>query len=143
MRFYLFDKITEIKYEEYAKGVKCVSLSDDILNEHFPYNPLFPGTMTIESLAQLSGIHFNLSFINKGIDKIFPILIKVDKMKFTGLIKPGDRMDLYAEIESFEAEFGRANVHAMVDDKKVASGKIMFAFHKLEDKRLIEIRNDH
>ena len=56
MRFYLVDKVTEMCPGKYVEGYKCVSLSDDIFNEHFPGYPIFPGTLIIEGMAQLSGL---------------------------------------------------------------------------------------
>ena len=53
MRFYQVDKVTEICPGRYVEGVKCVSLDNDIFDEHFPGCPIFPGTLIIEGMAQL------------------------------------------------------------------------------------------
>ena len=55
MRYYLVDRILEMEPGVRAVGVKCITLSDDLLNEHFPGNPVFPGVLLLEGLAQTAG----------------------------------------------------------------------------------------
>ncbi|MEO7093710.1 MAG: 3-hydroxyacyl-[acyl-carrier-protein] dehydratase FabZ, partial [Polyangiales bacterium] len=53
MRYILLDRITTLEPPELARGVKCVSLSDDLFADHFPGHPVMPGAMILEALAQL------------------------------------------------------------------------------------------
>ena len=56
MRYILLDRITTLQPPELARGVKCVSLSDDCMADHFPGHPIMPGALILESLAQLAGV---------------------------------------------------------------------------------------
>jgi len=132
MRYLLLDCITEIKYGSYAKGIKCVTLSEDYLEQHFPLYPVYPGALTIESLAQLSGWLINLSLRQNNRPHFFALLTKVDRMKFTHIVTPGDRLELYSTLEGIQETGAYVNVEAKVGDKVSASGSLMFFLTKLE-----------
>ena len=51
MRFFLLDKITEYEPKKSAKGLKCITLSDPVLHDHFPGLPLLPGALIMEGVA--------------------------------------------------------------------------------------------
>ena len=55
MRYFLLDKITAFEPGKRACGIKCVTLTDDILHDHFPDQPLLPGALLLESMSQLGG----------------------------------------------------------------------------------------
>src|SRR5262249_56251763 len=55
MRYFLVDKVTELVPGERIRGVKCVSLSDEVLHDHFPDFPVMPGALIVEAGAQLAG----------------------------------------------------------------------------------------
>ena len=92
MRFHLIDRIDEIKYGEYITAVKCVSLADDVFNEHFPGYPVFPGTLIIEGLAQLGGSFFELMMDKERLPVKSCVLSIVNKMKFRKPVQPGDKL---------------------------------------------------
>ena len=141
MRYLLLDRITDIKYDSYANGVKCVSLSEDFLEYHFPMNPIFPGALTIESLAQLCGwlIHFSLHEKNKY--NHFAILTKVERMKFNHIVTPGDRLELYAELDGIQENCAFCHVKAKSGDTVTASGKLMFVITTINEKESAYLRD--
>ena len=55
MRYYLIDKVTELSVGRRARGVKCATLTDEILHDHFPDFPMLPGALIVEAAAQLAG----------------------------------------------------------------------------------------
>src|SRR6266478_6488900 len=55
MRYFLLDKVTSFEAGKRASGVKCVTLTEDILHDHFPDYPLLPGALLLESMSQLGG----------------------------------------------------------------------------------------
>ena len=59
----LVDRVTEMKVGESIKGYKNITVNEDIFNGHFPGEPIFPGVLILEAMAQLSGV---LAFETKG-----------------------------------------------------------------------------
>lgn len=144
MRFYLLDKINELVPEVKATGVKCVSLSDDIFNEHFPLYPIFPGTLIIEGLAQLSGILLSHSLIEGGYPYKLTALTLVKDFKFRASIHPGDRLIYTSQIKYFyPQEYAALQVKAERDGKLCAKGELLFGFLDFPDSAIeIEIRKN-
>src|SRR5690242_1268310 len=56
VRYVLLDRITTLEPPELARGIKCVSLADDVFVDHFPGHPVMPGVLVVEALAQLAGV---------------------------------------------------------------------------------------
>lgn len=100
MRYLLIDHITEWKVGETIKGVKNVAMSEDFLEFHFPKNPIMPGVMLLEALAQLAGwLQAASSDFSEWI-----LIRKVRKSNFYGFAFPGDQVELQVnEISSGEA----------------------------------------
>ncbi|MDR1702732.1 MAG: 3-hydroxyacyl-[acyl-carrier-protein] dehydratase FabZ [Sporomusaceae bacterium] len=142
MRFHLVDRIDEICYGKYITAVKCVSLSDDVFNEHFPGYPVFPGSLIIESLAQLGGAFFELMMKNAGVPVKPAVLSIVNKIKFRRPVVPGDRLVLKAEMLSYREDFGVVEVTAAVDGEECAAGELTFSFLELDNAKLRETRLD-
>ncbi len=136
MRFHLLDRIEEVRYNEYITAVKCVSLSDDVFNEHFPGHPVYPGSLIIEALAQLGGSFFELILKHEGKPPRQSILSIVNRMKFRRPVFPGDRMLLRAEISSWRDEYGVVRVHSEVDGEICAEGEMTFTFMDIRDENL-------
>lgn len=94
------------------------------LADHFPRFPVFPGALTMEALAELSGIA--LSSGEQENSNLIGVLVE-DHMKYRGIIKPEDEIKLEAEIVLFKRGIGRSNVRALKGEKVIASGEIIFA----------------
>ena len=90
MRYLLIDHITEWKSGELIKGVKNVAMSEDFLEFHFPKNPIMPGVMLLEALAQLAGW---LEAASSDFSDWF-LINKVRKSNFYGFALPGDQVEL-------------------------------------------------
>jgi 3-hydroxyacyl-[acyl-carrier-protein] dehydratase len=141
MRFHLVDKVTEICYDKYIVGVKCITLADDVFNEHFPGHPIFPGSLIMEGMAQLAGSFFEINMNEKQLPLKRSVLTIVNHLKFRKPAYPGDRLIYRADIKSFRIdEFGVAKVTATMDGELYAEGELLFTFfnipcEKLEDSR--------
>jgi len=88
--FILVDKILEYKEGDYIKTLKNVSFNEPFFSGHFPDNPLMPGVLIIETVAQSGGL-----FIIKGYDDLVDknaLLVGVNKTKFIKEVRPGDQM---------------------------------------------------
>jgi len=140
MRFYLIDKVTKMHVGQYVEGVKCISMTDDIFNEHFPGYPVFPGTLIIEGLAQMSGLFLEYCIQKQGLKPLRSVLALVQKFKFRGVVTPGDRLEYRAEVKCFyPEEYAVLKVRASKDGKKVAEGELMFTFLDILDEKMKEV----
>jgi len=136
MRYYLIDRIEEIRYGDYLKAVKCITLSDDVFNEHFPGHPIYPGCLILEGMAQAAGSLFELTMMNDNVDVKRCVLSIINRMKFRGAVYPGDRIIITAKILSSRDDSGVASVSADVDGKVCADGEITFTFHDISNEIL-------
>lgn len=115
MRYLMVDHIVEWKSNEQIKGIKNVAMSEDFLEFHFPKNPIMPGVLLLEALAQLTGW---LEAASSDFKNWF-LLNKVYKCNFYGFAFPGDQVKL--EVQSvFESDSNikRYKGMGMVDGKK-------------------------
>lgn len=142
MRFHMLDRIDEICYGEYIIGVKCVTLADDVFNEHFPGYPIFPGSLMQEGLAQLAGCFFELIMEKKQINMKYSVLSIVNKMKFRKSAGPGDKLIYRADIKTMRDDFGVAEVKAQLDGEPIADGELTFSFINVTDNKLMESRKE-
>jgi 3-hydroxyacyl-[acyl-carrier-protein] dehydratase len=141
MRYYLIDKIDEIRYGDHIIAAKCVSLSDDIFNEHFPGYPIYPGSLILEALAQTAGSLFELTMMNSGKEVLRCVLSIITKFKFRNPAYPGDKIILKASCKSVRDDSGIASVSAEIDGVVCAEGELIFTFHRITNKTLEESRN--
>ncbi len=120
--FLLVDKVTEIDLEGgRILGVKNVTYNEPFFQGHFPGNPIMPGVLIIEALAQIGGI---LMF-QKGYPQL-KVLASIRNAKFRRLVRPGDVLQLEAWEIHLSARGGKVKGEARVNNEKAAEGEIVF-----------------
>ena len=75
--FLLIDRVLEVRKGEYCRALKNISGNEEVFQGHFPREPIFPGVMIIEALAQTSGILINSSVVENQEKLDFKNLIKI------------------------------------------------------------------
>jgi 3-hydroxyacyl-[acyl-carrier-protein] dehydratase len=134
MRFYLVDRIEEACLGKYVEGLKCVSMSDDIFNEHFPGYPVFPGSLILEGLAQMSGLFFEYCLQKQGITNKRAALTMINRMKYRKIVIPGDCLRYRADVKMFyPEEYATVAVTATCEGKRCAEGELFFSFLDIMD----------
>lgn len=128
MRYILLDRITHLAPPELARGLKCVSLTDDIFVDHFPGHPVMPGALIVESMAQLAGVLLEQTMRLRGRADLHALLTMVDKAKFRQMVRPGDRLELEARVMAVTEDGGRAKATARGDGGLAAEAELTFAF---------------
>lgn len=122
--FLLVDKVTELEEGKRAVGIKNVTVNEPFFQGHFPSNPIMPGVLIVESLAQVGAVMLLSMPENKGKLGVFT---GISSMKFRKQVVPGDTLLLEAELVTYRHGMGKANVKATVDGAVAAAGEISFA----------------
>lgn len=122
--FLLVDKITEMEEGKRITGIKNVTINEPFFQGHFPGNPIMPGVLICEALAQVGAVLLLGMEENKGKLGVFT---GISNFKFRKQVVPGDVLELKAELVTYRHGMGKANVEASVDGKTAAKGEISFA----------------
>ena len=122
--FLLIDTVEELEPGKRVVAKKCVTYNEPFFQGHFPGNPVMPGVLICEALAQ-AGAVANLGLDeNKGKTAYFA---SMDKVKFKKKVLPGDVLMLEVELVKIKGPFGIAKAKATVDSKVAVSGEFTFA----------------
>jgi len=115
MRFLMVDRITDLVSGKHATGIKNVTLSEDFFTHHFPHYPIMPGALILECLVQLADwlIRESQNFDRAGVPAAF------ESIKFYGLVRPGDRLNLKVEVLGKENGCYRLNAQAQCEQQVV------------------------
>ncbi len=121
--FLLVDYIEELEPGVRAVGYKCVTFHEDFFQGHFPQEPVMPGVLTIEALAQTGAVAILSLEENKGKTAYFG---GINKCRFRGKIVPGDKVRLETKIIKVKGPVGIGEAVATVDGKTVVKAELTF-----------------
>lgn len=121
--FLLIDYIEDFKPGEFAVGYKCVTFREDFFKGHFPNQPVMPGVLIVEALAQVGAVAILSKKEFKGKTAFFG---GINKFRFKKMVKPGDKLRLETKIISSKGPIGTGSAVATVDGEIVAKGELTF-----------------
>ncbi len=122
--FLLIDKVVEMEEGKSIKAVKNVTINEPFFQGHFPGNPIMPGVLICEALAQAGAVMLLGMEENKGKLGVFT---GINNFKFRRQVVPGDTLELKAELIMYRHGMGKANVEATVEGQIAAKGEMSFA----------------
>ena len=128
--FLLVDIIIEMEPGKKAIGIKNVSAGEPFFQGHFPGNPVMPGVLILEALAQVGACTILSLDEYRGRIAYFA---GIDGVKFRRMVLPGDSLRLEVELIKMTGRFGKASGRALVEGELVAEGEFMFALEKAAD----------
>lgn len=125
--FLLVDRVTEIEGGKSIKGYKNITFNEQFFEGHFPGNPIMPGVLILEAMAQLSGILGFVTVDRKPSDGVVQYLAGTTKVRFKRPVLPGDQLRMESELVSSRRGIWKFNCRAMVDDDVVCVAEIITA----------------
>ena len=122
--FLLVDKVTDYEPGKWATGIKCVSANEMQFLGHFPGEPVMPGVLIIEALAQVGAIAVLTEEENKGKLVFFG---GIKNARFKKKVVPGDVLEMKCELTARKGPIGFGTAQALVDGKIAATAELTFA----------------
>jgi 3-hydroxyacyl-[acyl-carrier-protein] dehydratase len=116
--FLLVDKVEIIEEGKKAIGYKNVTINEPFFQGHFPGNPVMPGVLILEAIAQVGAVIL-FSSIPEASKKLV-YFMGMDDVKFRNPVFPGDVLRMEVEITRFQGKVGRMEAKAFVGDKLAA-----------------------
>ena len=121
--FLMIDEVESLVPGESAIAYKYVNEEEWYFKGHFPGNPIMPGVLITESLAQTGAMAILSLEENKGKNALFG---GIDKLKLKEIVAPGDKLKLEVKIIKRKGPIGVGEAIATVDGKTVAKGELTF-----------------
>jgi len=123
--FLLIDRVINLEVGKSLIAIKNVTFNEPHFTGHFPDQPIMPGVLIIEALAQATGILAFKSEVGKPQTGQIYMLVGVDKVRFKRMVEPGDQLEIYAEIMTVKRGIWKFNCRASVEGKLVTSAEIL------------------
>jgi UDP-3-O-[3-hydroxymyristoyl] N-acetylglucosamine deacetylase/3-hydroxyacyl-[acyl-carrier-protein] dehydratase len=123
--FVMIDRVLEFRGADELVAVKSVSINEPWFQGHFPGNPVFPGVLQLEAMAQAAGILMLRRGSSEGRVAFF---MSADKVKFRKPVRPGDQLVVTARLTKTRGtSLATASCECAVDGQTVSSAELMFA----------------
>ena len=131
--FLLVDRVIDFKTGEYLKALKNVTVNEPFFQGHFPAQPIMPGVLIIEAMAQATALYGDLAVEEGMDDDNLYYLVGVDKARFRKTVGPGDQLILQVNFDTVKRNIWRFSTTAKVDDTLVASAEMLTTIAEPED----------
>lgn len=123
--FLMIDRVLELKPKEKIIALKNVSVNEEYFMGHFKGNPIMPGVLIIEAMAQASIILFSYG-IDSASDKNLNYYLGSTKIRFLHPVKPGDQLEILIEPIKIISNAAIVKTSVKVSGNEVASGQLSF-----------------
>ena len=122
--FLLIDRVIDMEAGASLTALKNVSVNEPFFQGHFPGQPIMPGVLVLEAMAQATGLLAFTAMGNGHEDKLY-LLVGIDKARFRGAVVPGDQLILKIILRRKIRGIDIYECKALVDDSIVAEAKMM------------------
>ncbi|MFH1746707.1 MAG: 3-hydroxyacyl-ACP dehydratase FabZ [Planctomycetota bacterium] len=119
----LVDRVVEFDGDRRAIGIKNVTINEPFFQGHYPRQPIMPGVLIIEAMAQMGGLLFSQKLEHTG--KV-AVLLSLDKVKFRRPVVPGDQLVLEVQAGRVKSRTGEVFCRALVGNDLAAEADIRF-----------------
>jgi 3-hydroxyacyl-[acyl-carrier-protein] dehydratase len=140
MRYFLIDKVTKLVPGQYVRGLKNVTLTEEILHDHFPDHPIMPGALILEAASQLAGLLLEATWNRPDQPLCRALLIQVDLAKFHEPAGPGDQLDILVRLESCRETAAQVVAEVTAGGKRIARAGLTFVMKAVPSQRVNDQR---
>ncbi len=130
--FLLLDRVLEIEPKKSLTAIKNVSYNEPFFQGHFPRQPVMPAVLTLEAMAQATGI---LAMVSLGLspsDSVLYYFVGADKARFRRPVVPGDQLRIEVEVMRLTRSMCKVKAKATVEGDLAASAELMGALKDLD-----------
>lgn len=122
--FLLVDRITECVPGQYVKGYKNITMNEQLFEGHFPGNPIFPGVLMVEAMAQISaGMVMTMpQYAGK-----LALFAGIDGVRFKKIVRPGDKLEFNCEVLKLKGPIIKSKCTATVEGELACEAELMCA----------------
>lgn len=122
--FLLVDRVLELEPGQRIVAVKNVTANEPQFTGHWPENPVMPGVLILEAMAQVGGVMLLCQAEDAGKT---PYFVGCEAVRWRRQVVPGDQLIIEARLERRKGRIGRAEAVAKVGDEVACEGMLMFA----------------
>ncbi|MBA2709991.1 MAG: 3-hydroxyacyl-ACP dehydratase FabZ [Tatlockia sp.] len=130
--FILVDRVLDYKEFDFLTAIKNVTINEPYFIGHFPGNPIMPGVLMLEALAQASAILSNLSRQASEGHEFLYFFAGIDNAKFKQIVTPGDQLRLEVKLVGQKRDFWRMHGEVFVGEKLACSADLMSAAKEIK-----------
>jgi 3-hydroxyacyl-[acyl-carrier-protein] dehydratase len=127
--FLLVDRAEDYRPRESIVGIKCVTFNEDFFQGHFPGNPVMPGVLQVEAMAQAGAVLALNQMAEPGQSPLV-FFMGIDKVKFRKPVVPGDQLRLEVEPLRKGGAIWKMAGRALVDGNVVSEAEFLATFKK-------------
>lgn len=128
----LVDRVLDFKAFERLTALKNVTINENFFVGHFPDNPIMPGVLMLEALAQAGALFAALSQTPEENEGILHFFAGIDNAKFKHVVVPGDQLRLEIELLARKRGFWRVHGEVYVGDKLACSADLLSAAREFQ-----------
>ena len=119
----LVDRILDFELGSWIRGMKNVTVNEEVFLGHFPKRPVFPGVLIVEAMAQTGGCLVLQGYPDRH--KKLMYFMSIDNVKFRKPVMPGDQLIMEIKVLSLKSKIAKLRGEAFVDGVKVAEAEFM------------------
>lgn len=125
--FVMVDRILEYAEGQFITGIKNVTINESFFMGHFPGEPVMPGVMILEGMAQIGALLAYKSMPEAISDKLV-YFAGIDKVRFRKMVRPGDQLLFRVECIKMKPKLSKMSARAYVDDQLATEAELMATF---------------
>lgn len=131
MRFTQLDKITQFEAGSHLTAVKCLSMAEEYLQDHFPQFPVMPGVLMLEAMFQSSMLLWHKT---DNFSYGMVVLKESRNVKFQDFVQPGKRLTITSSLQKVEENAATFKTEGILDDRKAVAARLTLERFNLADR---------